>query len=90
MYISKAYNINAANHFFKKAAIEQMIQRAPQISKLNLPSNKSLPYNTAFYITDSTVPVSWYTVEAGSKDTIYFRINGANYAPSLCGLPEGN
>ena len=29
-----------------------------------IPSNKTLPYNTAFYITDITVPVSGYTVEA--------------------------
>ena len=33
--------------------------------KIILPINITLPTNTAFYITDITVPVSWYTVEAG-------------------------
>ena len=32
--------------------------------KVMLPSNITLPSNTAFYIIDFTVPVSWYTVEA--------------------------
>ena len=58
--------------------------------KTSLPSNITLPSNTAFYITDITVPVSWYTVEAGRHDTIYFRINGTAYAPSQTALPEGN
>jgi hypothetical protein len=44
--------------------------------KISLPNNITLPSNTAFYITDITVPVVWYTVEAGRNDTIYFRING--------------
>ena len=58
--------------------------------KISLPNNITLPSNTAFYITDITVPVSWYTVEAGRNDTIYFRINGTAYAPSQTVLPEGN
>ena len=58
--------------------------------KISLPNNITLPSNTAFYITDITGPVSWYTVEAGRNDTIYFSINGTNYAPSRCTLPEGN
>ena len=58
--------------------------------KISLPNNITLPSNTAFYITDITVPVSWYTVEAGRNDTIYFRINSSSYAPSKCTLPEGN
>ena len=58
--------------------------------KVSLRNNITLPSNTAFYITDITVPVSWYTVEAGRNDTIYFRINGTDYAPSKCTLPEGS
>ena len=58
--------------------------------KISLPNNITLPSNTAFYITDITVPVNWYPVEAGRNDTIYFRINSTNYAPSKCTLPEGN
>ena len=58
--------------------------------RISLPNNITLPSNTAFYITDITVPVSWYTVEAGRNDTIYFRINGTAYAPSQTALHEGN
>ena len=35
-----------------------------------LAGNKTLPYITAFNITDIAVPVNWYTVEAGRNDTI--------------------
>ena len=42
--------------------------------KVSLRSNITLPSNTAFYITDITVSVSWYTVEAGRNDIFYFRI----------------
>ena len=59
-------------------------------NNIKSPSNIAVPSNAAFYITDITVPVSWYTVEAGRHDTIYFRINGDDYAPSKCTLPEGN
>ena len=55
-----------------------------------MPNNVTLPSSTAFYITDITVPVSWYTVEAGRHATIYVKINGADYAPSTCTLPERN
>ena len=53
-----------------------------------MPSNILLPSNTEFYITDVTVPVSWYTTEANKNDTIYFIINGTDYAPSTCTIPE--
>ena len=33
--------------------------------KINLPMRITLPTNTSFYKTDSTIPVNWYTVEAG-------------------------
>ena len=56
--------------------------------KIRLPNNITLPSNTAFYITDITVPVNWCTVEAGRNDTIYFRIT--NFPPSQTALPEGN
>ena len=58
--------------------------------KISLPNNITLTSNTACYITDISVPVSWSAVEAGRNDTIYFIINGTNYAPSKCTLPEGN
>ena len=55
---------------------------------INMPNNISVPSNTAFDITDITVPVSWYTVDAGRNDTIYVWINDTDYAPSTCTLPE--
>ena len=57
--------------------------------KISLPNYITLPSNTAFYITDITVSVSWYTVEAGRNKTIYFRLNKDNYAFSQCTIPEG-
>ena len=48
--------------------------------KTDLPINLTLPHNTAFYITDITIPVSWYTIEAGRNNIIYFTINGAAYS----------
>jgi len=50
----------------------------------------TLPHNTAFYITDITILVSWYTIEAGRNNIIYFRINGAAYSASKGTIPEGN
>ena len=44
--------------------------------KVDLPINLTLPPNTAFYITDITILVSWYTIESGRNNIIYFRING--------------
>ena len=34
--------------------------------------------------------MSWYTVEANKNDTIFFKSNGTDYAPSKCTIPEGN
>ena len=58
--------------------------------KIELPINLTLPHNTAFYITDITIPVSWYTIESGRNNIIYFRINGAAYSASKATIPEGN
>ena len=50
----------------------------------------TLPHNKAFYITDITIPVSWYTIESIRYNIIYFRINGPTYSASECFIPEGN
>ena len=34
--------------------------------------------------------MSWYTVEANKNDTIFFKSNGTDYAPSKCTIPERN
>jgi hypothetical protein len=57
---------------------------------ISLPNNITLPSNTAFYIIDIRCPVAWYTAEAGSNDTIYFRINTDNYAVSQSTIPDEN
>ena len=56
--------------------------------KTDLPVNITLPPNAAFYINDITIPVRWYTVEAGIQDTLYFRINGPAFSASKSILPE--
>ena len=56
--------------------------------KKNLPSDTTLPSNAAFYITDITVPVGWYTVEAGKNNLRYFRINADSGAPDQGTIPE--
>ena len=38
--------------------------------KIYLPVNISLPENTAFYITDISVPESWYTIESGRNNKL--------------------
>ena len=52
--------------------------------------NITLLANTAFYITDITVPVSWYTIEAGRNNTVYYRLHTDNTLVAKCELPEGN
>ena len=40
---------------------------------IDLPiGNLNLPPNTGFYITDITIPISFYTLEKGRNDMIYF------------------
>ena len=41
--------------------------------KRYLANNTTLPSNAAFYLTDFTVPVRWYTVEANKNGTKYFQ-----------------
>ena len=45
--------------------------------KTDFPVNITLPPNTTFYIADVTIPVTWYTVEAGRHATIYVITNGS-------------
>ena len=46
--------------------------------------NITLPPYSAFYITDSIIRASWYTVEVGRTASMYLRINGPAYSASKC------
>ena len=43
--------------------------------KIDLPYTYKMPADTVFFITDVCIPHSWYTVEAGINNRIYFQIN---------------
>ena len=63
--------------------------------RVDLPiGNLELPKNTGFYITDITIPISFYTIEKGRNDTIYFIIGPTSPLenPLRCvkQIPEGN
>ena len=42
--------------------------------KFELPDDLSLPNNCRCYIDDITIPVTWYSVEAGMNDRLYVRL----------------
>ena len=67
-----------------------MILVVAAMSEIDLPVNITLLANTAFYITDITVPVSWYTIEAGRNNTVYYILHTDNTLIAKCELPEGN
>ena len=52
--------------------------------------NITLPPNTTFYIADITIPVTWYTIEAGRNNIIYYRVNVNSSYVAKCELYEGN
>ena len=63
--------------------------------RVDLPiGNLELPKNTGFYITDITIPISFYTIEKGRNDMIYFIIGPTSALEDaiMCAkqIPEGN
>lgn len=60
--------------------------------RFELPRNLPLPDRCVFYVDDITIPHSWYTVEAGINDNLYFRYSlsgtGIGRATSLQ-IPPG-
>lgn len=64
----------------KKLYIDSRYKSGDSVSdsnfKIDLPQNLLMPAGTGFYIDDVSIPVSWYTIDTGRNDTIYFRLNG--------------
>ena len=46
--------------------------------KIDLPQTIKLPDNCVCYIDDVSIPRTWYTVESGVNDKLYFRLQFAN------------
>lgn len=62
----------------KKIYIDSKFRRADSVSssnfKIDLPYSVTFPENAVFYIDDISIPNSFYTVEAGINDKMYFRL----------------
>ena len=41
--------------------------------KIDLPQNLLMPEGTGFYIDDISIPVSWYVIEEGRNNILWFR-----------------
>ena len=58
--------------------------------KIDLPYTYKMPADTVFYITDVCIPHSWYTVEFGINNRLYFQINVlANVQYYIATMNEG-
>ena len=55
---------------------------------IDLPININLEPNTSFYLTDITIPVSFYTIESGRNNNVYFTKGDHHYHRRS--IPEGN
>ena len=61
--------------------------------KIDLPETLKLPDNCVFFIDDIQIPVTWYTIQTGMNDNIYFRvttISSGSKADFIATLPESN
>lgn len=55
--------------------------------KIDLPQNLLMPEGTGFYIDDISIPVSWYVIDAGRNNKIYYRVAGQL---SVAEIPSGD
>ena len=62
----------------KKIYVDSRFKTADSASdtdfKIDLPGSFLMPENTAMYITDVTIPVSWYTVDEKKNNLIYYYV----------------
>lgn len=65
----------------KKLYIDSRFKSGDSVSdsnfKIDLPQNLLMPEGTGFYIDDICIPVSWYVVDEGRNNHLYYRVNGS-------------
>ena len=72
LYFVDHYSITAPkNSIYTDSRHSTNYSKRSSDCKANLPINLTRPPNTACYITDITIPVNGYTVQAGTCNTIY-------------------
>ena len=79
----------------KKIYVDTKFRRKDSVStsnfKVDLPYSLTFPDNAIFYIDDINIPNSFYVVQAGLNDKLYFRLtDGALNADYILTIPEGN
>ena len=62
----------------RKIYIDSRFRSSDSISstdfKVDLPTTYYMPENTALFITDLCIPVSWYMIDANRNNKLYFRV----------------
>ncbi len=75
----------------KKLYIDSRFKSSDSLSdsnfKIDLPQNLLMPEGTGFYIDDICIPVSWYVIDEGRNNILYYRVNGA---ATYANIPSGN
>ena len=51
--------------------------------KIDLPTTYYIPDNTGKFITDISIPVSWYTIDSGRNNQFYVGVTVANGSQQL-------
>lgn len=51
--------------------------------KVDLPTTLLMPQNAVFYIDDVSIPVSWYTIQTGRNNKLYYRVDGVAYEAAI-------
>ena len=85
----------------RKIYIDSRFRSSDSISstdfKVDLPTTYYMPENTALFITDLRIPVSWYMIDANRNNQLYFRVyrgldssGNNNYEVFVSTIPSGN
>jgi hypothetical protein len=75
----------------KKIYIDSRFKSSDSVSdsnfKIDLPQNLLMPRGTGFYIDDICIPVSWYTIDEGRNNKLYFKVGSAM---NIVHIPPGD